>query len=208
MKLIQEPHDTALAGHSEQAATFDLFDWQYYWTILGKQVDECESNWNIWQRSRSTQHSTFAVLQISPVPDKPWEDISMDSMVGLQECIEFDTIWVVLDSLSKMRHCIPCNTMMEATGLAKLFSRQLVCLYELRATVVSDWGSQFASTFWGWLCYSLRFELIVLTPFHPQKNIQSARTNECEDGTVSTCICQSSTGLQGWMPSNGWVCWE
>jgi hypothetical protein len=55
------------------------------------------------------------------VPEKPWEDISMDFVVGLPECEGFDAVWVVVDQLSKMRHFIPCHTTIDAVGLAKLF---------------------------------------------------------------------------------------
>jgi hypothetical protein len=63
----------------------------------------------------------FGVLHPLPVPEKAWEDIWIDFMLGLTECEGFDAIWVVVDRLSKMRHFIPGHTTMDAVGLAKLF---------------------------------------------------------------------------------------
>jgi len=44
----------------------------------------------------------------------------MDCVVGLPECEGFDAFWVVVDRLSKMRHCIPCCNRIGAVWLAKL----------------------------------------------------------------------------------------
>jgi hypothetical protein len=59
-----------------------------------------------------------------PVPEKPWEHISMDFVVGLPECEVFDAVWVVVDRLRKMRHFIPCHSTIDAVGLAKLCLRE------------------------------------------------------------------------------------
>jgi hypothetical protein len=86
----------------------------------------------------------FGVLRPLLAPEKPWEHISTDFVVGLPECEGFDAVWVVVDRLSKMRHFIPCHTTMDAVGLAKLFLREVVCLHGLPETIVSDRGRQFA----------------------------------------------------------------
>jgi hypothetical protein len=83
LQLIQEHHDTALAGHPGRAKTFDLLDRQYYWKDTRKQVDQYVRNCHSCQRSRTLRHATFGVLRPLPVPEKPWEDISIDFVVGL-----------------------------------------------------------------------------------------------------------------------------
>jgi len=152
LRLIQVHHDTALAGHPGRAKTFNPLDRQYYWKDMRKQVDQFVQNCHYCQQSRNSRHSTFGVLRTLPVPEKAWEDISMDFVVGLLACEGFDVIWVVVDRLSKMRHFIPCHTTIDAIEMAKLFLREMVRLHGLPATIVSDHGPQFASTFWGQIC--------------------------------------------------------
>jgi len=109
--------------------------------------------------------------------EKPWEDISMDFVVGLPQCDGFDAVWVVVDRLSKMRHFIPCHTTIDAMGLAKLFLLVVVRLHGLPKTIVSDRGPQFASTFGGQICNRLGIEQRMSTPFHPQTDGQTEGMN-------------------------------
>jgi hypothetical protein len=62
----------------------------------------------------------------------------MDFVVGLPECDGFDAVWVVVDRLSEMRHFIHCHTTIDAVGLAKLLLREVVRLYGLPKTIISD----------------------------------------------------------------------
>jgi hypothetical protein len=119
----------------------------------------------------------FGVLRPLLVPEKPWEDISKDFVVGLPECEGFDAVWVVVDRLSKMRHCILCHTTIDVVGLAKLFLREVVRLHALPKTVVSDRGPQFAFTFCGLICNRLGIDRRMSPAFHPQTDGQTERMN-------------------------------
>ena len=79
--------------------------------------------WNCYscQSSGTSRYAMFGVLRPLPDPEKPWEDISMNFAVGLPQCEWFDAVWVVVNILSKMRHFVPCHTMIAAVGLAKSF---------------------------------------------------------------------------------------
>jgi hypothetical protein len=79
----------------------------------------------------------------------------MDLVVGLPECEGFEAVWVVVDRLSKMRHCIPFHTTTDAIGLARLFLQEVVCLHDLPKTILSDGGSQCASTISWQICNQL-----------------------------------------------------
>jgi hypothetical protein len=108
LRLIQEHHDTPLAGHPRRSKTFDLLSRSYYWKTMRKQVDRYLRSCVECQKSQTSGHASFGVLLPLPGPKKPWEDISMDFVTGLPECEWVDAIWVVVDRLSKMRHFVPC----------------------------------------------------------------------------------------------------
>jgi transposase InsO family protein len=119
----------------------------------------------------------FGVLRLLPVPEKPWEDISLIFVVGLPECEGFDAMLVVVDRLSTTRHFIPCHTTIDAVGLAKLFLREVVRLHGLPKTIGSDRGPQFASTVRCQICSQLGIDRQMSTAFHPQTDGQTERMN-------------------------------
>jgi hypothetical protein len=51
------------------------------------------------------------LFQPLSIPEWKWDDISMDFIMGLPMTTrKFDSIWVIVDRLSKFAHFIPVNT--------------------------------------------------------------------------------------------------
>jgi len=163
-------------------------------------VDQYVRNCHSCQHSMTSRHATFGVLQPLPVPEKPWEDISMDFVVGLPEREGFDAVWVVVDRLSKMRHFIPCHTTIDAVGLGKLFLREVVSLHVLPRTIVSDRGPQLASTFWGQICCWLGIDRRMSTAFHPQTDGQTERMNAGMEQYLRVFVNHQQDDLVHWLP--------
>jgi hypothetical protein len=92
----------------------------------------------------------------------------MDFVVGLPECEGFDTVWVVVNRLSKIRHFVPCHTTIGAVGMEKLFLREVVCCHGLPEMIILDWGPLFALTCWEQICYRLVINRRMSTAFHLQ----------------------------------------
>jgi hypothetical protein len=109
----------------------------------------------------------FRVLRPLPELENPAEDISMHFILGPSECEGFHAVWVVVDKLLKMRHCIPRHTPHDAVELAKLLFWEVVRLHSLPNTIVSERGPQFASTFWGQICNQIGIDQWMSTAFHP-----------------------------------------
>jgi hypothetical protein len=83
------------------------------------------------------------------IPEWKWEEITMDFIVGLPRTQNrYNSIWVVVDRLTKVAHFIPVNTTYSSARLAELYISRIVSLHGVPKKIISDRGSQFTSWFW------------------------------------------------------------
>ena len=83
-----------------------------------------------------------------PIPVWKWEDISMDFEVGLPHTSKgYDSIWVIVDHLTKFAHFIPVDTRYTARKYAEIYFEQIVTLHGVSLTIISDRGSVLVSRF-------------------------------------------------------------
>jgi hypothetical protein len=89
------------------------------------------------------------LLQLLKVPEWKWEGITMDFIVGLPRTRDgYDSIWVIVDRLTKVAHFIPVKTTYLGAQLAELYMSRIVCLHGVPKKILSDRGTQFTSHFW------------------------------------------------------------
>ena len=84
---------------------------------ITKYVAECDT----CGRVKVDHMRTLGFLQPLPIPAWKWEDISMDFVVGLLHTAKgYDSIWVIVDRLTKSAHFILMDTRYSAKKYAKL----------------------------------------------------------------------------------------
>jgi hypothetical protein len=76
------------------------------------------------------------------VPEWKWKEITMDFIVGLPRTQSgYDSIWVIVDRLTKVAHFIPVKTIYSGLQLAELYMSRIVYLHVVPKTIVSDRGT-------------------------------------------------------------------
>jgi hypothetical protein len=92
----------------------------------------------------------------------------MDFTVGLpMTARKFDSIWVIVDRLSKSAHFITINTNYKVQKYAEIYIARMLYLHGVLKTIISDRGSQFIARFWEQLHASLGTHLIHSSAYHP-----------------------------------------
>jgi IS30 family transposase len=112
------------------------------------------------------------------IPEWKWE-VGMDFIVGLPRTQKgYDSIWVIVDRLTKVAHFIPVKTKYTGVQLATLYMEKIVCLHGVPKKIVSDRGTQFTSHFWQTVHESFGIKLNFSIAYHPQTDGQTERTNQ------------------------------
>jgi hypothetical protein len=72
----------------------------------------------------------------------------MDFIVGLPPtAYKVDSIWVIVDRLTKSAHFIPVQTRFTAKKYTEIYIARILCLHGVLKTIISDRGSQFVAHF-------------------------------------------------------------
>jgi hypothetical protein len=115
------------------------------------------------------------LLQPLQVPEWKWEEIVMDFIVGLPRTqTDYDSIWVIMDRLTKVAHFIPVKTTYPGPQLALLYMSRIVYLHRVPKKIVSDRGTQFTLMFWEMLHETLdtQFTSILLITLEPMVRLK------------------------------------
>ena len=86
-----------------------------------------------------------------------------------------DSIWVMVDRLTKSAHFLPVRTDYLLDKLAELYIKEIVRLHGILVSIISDRDLRFTSRFWGKLQEALGTRLNFSTTFYPQTDGQSER---------------------------------
>src|SRR6266566_1665602 len=137
---------------------FDLVSREFYWPKMREAIAQFVRNCHSCKRSKPEHHAPHGVLKPLPIPNRPWEEISMDFVTGLPPSDGFDAILVVVDRLTKQRHLIPCHTTANAKDVAEMYLREIWKHHGLPSHITSDHGTQFTSQFWKFINKGLGIE--------------------------------------------------
>jgi hypothetical protein len=100
----------------------------------------------------------------------------MDFIIGLPKTSQkHNSIWVIVDRLTKTAHFIPVHTIYNVKRYAEVYLDCIVCLHGVPKTIISDRGTQFVARFWEQLQESLGTKIIRSSAYHRKSKSNSRR---------------------------------
>ncbi|GJY59109.1 RNA-directed DNA polymerase [Tanacetum coccineum] len=146
--IILEAHQGGLAGHFGRDKTVAMVSERFFWPKLVNDVVKVLSCCRICRLAK-THHTNQGLYTPLPTPNGPWEDVSIDFVLGLPLTQrKKDSIMVVVDRFSKMAHFLPCSKTYDASQVARLYFAEVVRLHGVPKTITSDRDVKFVSHFW------------------------------------------------------------
>jgi hypothetical protein len=161
---------------------------RFWWSNMKRDIAEYIAKCDVCSRVKVEHQKPAGLLQPLRVPDWKWDQIGMDFITGLPRSKSgYDSIWVIVDRLTKIAHFIPVKTTYTSAKMADIYMKRIVCLHGVPNSIVSDRGTQFTSHFWKQLHESLGTRLEFNTAFHPQTDGQTERVNHILEDMLRAC---------------------
>jgi hypothetical protein len=114
----------------------------FWWTRMKREIAKYVSECDICQRVKASHIKTAGILQPLSIPFWMWEDINMDFIVGLpNSSLRHDSIWIIVDRLTKAAHFLPVHTTYNAKKYAEIYLDQIVHLHGVPKMIISDRGA-------------------------------------------------------------------
>ena len=127
-----------------------------FWPRLKKDALEFCRQCLVCQNFKAKWAKILGKLQPLDILQMKWEWNSMDFITILPKGIgNFDSIFVVVNQLTKVAHLIPTWMTAWASHIAQIFVKEIVRLHSVPARFISDRDTKFTSKFWTTMFQSL-----------------------------------------------------
>jgi hypothetical protein len=125
------------------------------------------------QQVKAKHRHPVGLLQPHAIPESKWEVILMDFIVGLPLMERrHDSIFVVVDTLTKISHFIHVRTTYQAPDIVRVFISEIVRLHGVPKNIICDQGSMFTRCFWTSFQEALGTQLNFSIAYHPETDRQ------------------------------------
>ncbi|GJZ50835.1 putative nucleotidyltransferase, ribonuclease H [Tanacetum coccineum] len=167
---------------------YDLRD-RYWWHGMKKDTTEYVSKCLTCLKVKAEHQRPSGLLQQPEIPIWKWEGIAMDFVTKLPRTSSgHDTIWVIVDRLTKSAHFLPMREDYKMERLARLYLNEIVARHGVPISIISDRDSRFTSRFWQSMQEALGTRLALSTAYHPQTDGQSERTIQTLEDMLRACV--------------------
>ena len=213
-RILQEAHNAPYSVYPGVTKMYQDVKGMYWWNGMKKDVAQyvascltCQQVKFEYQRLSQKDYGQVnkscgtGLLQELPLPEWKWERITMDFVVGLLKTQKgHDSIWVIVDRLTKSAHFLAVKTTYTVAQYAQMYLDSIVALHEVPVSIVSDRGPQFTSSFWQKLHEALGTKLDFSTAFHPQTDGQSERTIQTLEDMLRMCVMDFGGSWEKYLP--------
>ncbi|GJX16186.1 putative reverse transcriptase domain-containing protein [Tanacetum coccineum] len=174
---MHESHKSKHSIHPGSDKMYQDLNKLYWWpnikAIIAEYVGKCLT----CSRVKEECQKPSGLLVQQEIPMWKWERITMDFITKLPKTLNgHDTIWVIVDRLTKSAYFTPTQETDSMETLTRLYIKEIVSQHGVPISIISDRDSHFTSRFWQSLQSDLGTQLDMSTTYHPETDGQSERT--------------------------------
>ncbi|GJZ77142.1 reverse transcriptase domain-containing protein, partial [Tanacetum coccineum] len=199
--IMHESHKSKYSIHPGSDKMYQDLKKLYWWpnmkAIIAEYVGKCLT----CSRVKAECQKPSGLLVQPEIPMWKWERITMDFVTKLPKTSNgHDTIWVIVDRLTKSAHFIPTRETDSMETLTRLYIKEIVSRHGVPISIISDRDSHFTSRFWQSLQSALGTQLDMSTAYHPETDGQSERTIQTLEDMLRACVIDFGKGWERHLP--------
>nr|GEX37844.1 putative reverse transcriptase domain-containing protein [Tanacetum cinerariifolium] len=187
--IMHESHKSKYLIHPGSTKMYQDLRKMYWWPNMKADIATYVSQCLTCAKVKAEHLKPSGLLQQPKIPKWKWKNVTMDFVTGLPRTpSSYDSIWVIMDRLTKSAHFLPKKKTDSIEKLAELYLKEIVCKHGVPVSVISDRDSLFTSRFWVSLQKALGTQLDLSTAYHPETNGQSKRTIQTLEDMLRACV--------------------
>ncbi|GKC60168.1 hypothetical protein Tco_1087766 [Tanacetum coccineum] len=199
--IMLESHKSKYSIHPGSDKMYHDLKKLYWWPNIKADIATYVSKCLTCAKVKAEHQKPSGLLQQPEIPVWKWERITMDFITRLPRTSSgYDSIWVIVDRLTKSAHFIPINEKFKMEKLTRLYLKEIICRHGVPISIISDRDPRFASRFWRSLQKSLGTNLDMSTAYHPETDGQSERTIQTLEDMLRACVIDFGSGWDKHLP--------
>ncbi|KAJ9556156.1 hypothetical protein OSB04_010770 [Centaurea solstitialis] len=189
--IMDEAHQSRYSIHPGSDKMYKGLKERYWWPGMKKDIATYVSKCLTCARIKAEHQKPSGLLQQPKIPEWKWERISMDFVTKLPKTKKgHDSIWVIVDRLTKSAHFLPIRETYGVDRLAQLYVDEIVMRHGVPISIISDRDSRFTSRFRQSLQAALGTSVDLSTAYHPQTDGQTERTIQTLEDMLRACVLE------------------
>ncbi|KAJ9544791.1 hypothetical protein OSB04_024498 [Centaurea solstitialis] len=189
--IMDEAHQSRYSIHPRYDKMYKGLKEHFWWPEMKKDIATYVSKCLTCARIKAEHQRPSGLLQQPEIPEWKWERISMDFVTKLPKTKKgHDSIWVIVDRLTKSAHFLPIKESFSIDRLAQLYVDEIVMRHGVPISIISDRDSRFTSRFWQSLQAALSTSVDLSTAYHPQTDGQTERTIQTLGDMLRACVLE------------------
>ncbi|GJZ15177.1 putative reverse transcriptase domain-containing protein [Tanacetum coccineum] len=199
--IMHESYKSKYSIHPGSKKMYQDVKKLYWWPNMKADIATYVSKCLTCARVKAEHQRPSGLLVQPAIPEWKWDNITMEFITKLPKSSQgFDTIWVIVDRLTKSAHFLPIRENDPLDKLARLYLNKIVARHGIPASIIYDRDGRFTSNFWKSFQKAFGTDVSMSTTYHPETDGQSERTIQTLEDMLRACVIDFGKGWVKHLP--------